>query len=41
MSEEPKAKVAWECEGCGSDCEEGDTFCEFCAWIEDMKESLS
>jgi len=26
----------WECENCGEQCEEGETFCDDCVWLEDM-----
>ncbi len=25
-----------ECEECGEECGEGETYCEACAWLEDM-----
>ena len=27
--------VNWECEECGADCEEGETLCEDCGWLDD------
>ncbi len=26
----------WECENCDEQCEEGETFCDDCVWLEDM-----
>ncbi len=30
--------VGWECEDCGDACEEGLSYCDDCAWLDDMDE---